>query len=189
MDFPTKVSEGTKSISTHWEYDTLSLRWEYHTYLTTIYPRERKIYSILRTILPGPEPPLANKLLTWLMSTMAPSGFGPLPWPVKLGHPNLAHQRHPHTMGNDACTWFGVIPSCARVHMLQTDSILFRYFLAHQNLMVHHPNVNIRALLVYYFSMLELNSAFVSLVRQCCYSCYRVHVTWTLCFDLCVQCI
>ncbi len=158
-------------------------------YLIAINSRERKIYSILRTIVPGHEPPLANKLLTWLMSTMAPSGFGPLPWPVMLGHPNLAHRCHPHTMGNDKCAWFGVIPSCAQVHTLRTDSILSWYFLAHQNLMVHHPNVNIRALLVYYFSMLDLNSAFASLIQRCCYSCCRVHVTWTHCFVLWVQCI
>ena len=25
------------------------------------------------------------------------------------------HRRHPHTMGDDDCAWFGLIPSMARV--------------------------------------------------------------------------
>ena len=32
----------------------------------------------------------------------------PLPSPVAQWHTNQAHRRHPHTMGDAACTWFGL---------------------------------------------------------------------------------
>jgi hypothetical protein len=83
------------------------------TSLIGIYSCEREIYSILRTIVPGPKPPLANKLLDMFGVNHGARRLWPLPWPVTLVHPNQAHQRHPHTMGNDRCTWFGVIPLCA----------------------------------------------------------------------------
>ena len=49
--------------------------------------------------------------------------------PVAPAHPNQRYRRHPHTMGNDACAWFGVNPSTSRVvgsvlegkNMLQYD--------------------------------------------------------------------
>jgi hypothetical protein len=31
----------------------------------------------------------------------------PLASPISLQRPNQAHQRHPHTMGDHPCTWFG----------------------------------------------------------------------------------
>ena len=34
----------------------------------------------------------------------------PLPSPVGRRHPNQAHRRHPHTMGDAACAWFGLNP-------------------------------------------------------------------------------
>jgi len=33
--------------------------------------------------------------------------LSPIPSHVGLGRPNQAHRRHPHTMGDDACAWFG----------------------------------------------------------------------------------
>ena len=36
-----------------------------------------RVYDILRTFVPGPKHPLANKLFGVFVSTMAPSGFGP----------------------------------------------------------------------------------------------------------------
>ena len=39
----------------------------------------------------------------------------PLPLPVTLGRPNPAHRRHPHTMGDGSCAWFGRPPTTARV--------------------------------------------------------------------------
>ena len=30
------------------------------------------------------------------------------------------HRRHPHTMGDDACSWFGIIPSVAQA----VDSVI-----------------------------------------------------------------
>ncbi len=41
----------------------------------------------------------------------------PLPLPVTLRRPNPAHRRHPHTMGDGSCAWFGRRSSswhCAR---------------------------------------------------------------------------
>ena len=65
----------------------------------------RKIYSFL-LLVPTYQVPHANKLLTFLMSTWC-QRLWPLPSPVALGHPNQAHRRHLHTMGNGACTRFG----------------------------------------------------------------------------------
>ncbi len=78
--------------------------------LIAIYLRERKIYSILRTIVPGPEPPLANKLLDMFGINHGAEWLWPLPLPVMLVHPNQAHRRHTHTTGNIACAPFGHSP-------------------------------------------------------------------------------
>jgi len=37
----------------------------------------------------------------------------PISWHVASGRPNQVHRRHPHTMGDDSCAWFGVISSTA----------------------------------------------------------------------------
>jgi hypothetical protein len=42
--------------------------------------------------------------------TMVAGGYGTLPLPVARRHPNQAHRRHPHTMGDVACTLFGINP-------------------------------------------------------------------------------
>jgi hypothetical protein len=63
----------------------------YHMSLIGIYLREGVIYSILRTIVPGPEPPLGNKLLGMFGVNHGAERLWPLPWPVTLVHPNKAH--------------------------------------------------------------------------------------------------
>ena len=42
--------------------------------------------------------------------------------PVAPAHPNQGYRRHPHTMGNGACAWFGVNPSTAQIHMIRRDT-------------------------------------------------------------------
>ena len=39
----------------------------------------------------------------------------PLPSPMARRHPNQAHMRHPHTMGDAVCAWFGLNPRGGRV--------------------------------------------------------------------------
>ncbi len=39
----------------------------------------------------------------------------PLPSPVAQRHPNQAHRRPPHTMGDAVCAWFGLNPPGGRV--------------------------------------------------------------------------
>jgi hypothetical protein len=46
--------------------------------------------------------------------TMVVGGFGSLPLPEAWRHPNQAHERHGHTMGDAASAWFGYIPLWAR---------------------------------------------------------------------------
>ncbi len=36
---------------------------------------------------------------------------GTMRTPCQRWRPNQVHRRHPHTMGDDDCTWFGLIPS------------------------------------------------------------------------------
>ena len=38
----------------------------------------------------------------------------PLPWYVAWVRPNQVHRRHPHTMGDDDCAWFGRNHATAR---------------------------------------------------------------------------
>ena len=50
-----------------------AIQYQISTYLFTCW----YAYSILRTFVPGPKHPLANKLFDIFMSTIALSGFGP----------------------------------------------------------------------------------------------------------------
>ena len=74
-----------------------------------------RVYGILRTFVPGPKHPLANKLFDMFGVNHGAEWLWPIPWHVAWGCPNQVHRRHPHTMGDDSCTWFGVISSTARV--------------------------------------------------------------------------
>ncbi len=90
------------------------------TSLIAIYLHERKIYSILRTIVPGPKPPLANQLLDMFGVNHGAERLWPLPWPMMLVHPNQALRHHTHTMGDVACAQFRRSPwgceHCAPPH-------------------------------------------------------------------------
>jgi hypothetical protein len=57
------------------------------TSLIGIYLREREIYSILHTIIPGSKPSLANKLLDMFGVNHGTKQLWPLPWPTMLVHP------------------------------------------------------------------------------------------------------
>ena len=74
-----------------------------------------RVYDILRAFVPCPKHPLANKLFVMFGVNHGVRPLWPLPLPVTLGRPNPAHRRHPHTMGDGSCAWFGRPPTTARV--------------------------------------------------------------------------
>ena len=91
----------------------LSMRVEYSIkpYLFACW----RVYDILRTFVPGPKHPLANKLFDMFGVNHGVKRLWPIPWHVTRGRPNQVRRRHPHTMCDYPCAWFGPIPSTARV--------------------------------------------------------------------------
>ena len=53
----------------------------------------------------------------------------PLPSPMARRHPNQAHRRHPHTMGDAACAWFGLNPPGGRVVSTPPPNAIMSFFL------------------------------------------------------------
>ena len=89
-----------------------------------------RVYDILRIFVPGPKHPLANKLFDMFGVNHGVERLWPLPWHVARGRPNQVRRRHPHTMCDDPCAWFGPIPSTARVGRSVTGDekmLRFRY--------------------------------------------------------------
>jgi len=76
-----------------------------------------RVYDILGIFVPGPKHPLAKKLFDMFGVNHGVERLWPIPWHVTWGCPNQVRRRHPHTMCNDPCAWFGPspIPSTARV--------------------------------------------------------------------------
>jgi hypothetical protein len=55
----------------------------------------------------------------------------PLPSPMARRHPNQAHRRHPHTMGDAACAWFGLNPLGGRVVSIPPPQRNYVFFFMH----------------------------------------------------------
>ena len=55
----------------------------------------------------------------------------PLPSPMSRRHPNQAHRRHPHPMGDAACAWFGLNPPGGRVVSTPASQRNYVFFLMH----------------------------------------------------------
>ena len=53
----------------------------------------------------------------------------PLPSPMARRHPNQAHRRHPHTMGDAACAWFGLNLPGGRVVSTPPPNAIMSFFL------------------------------------------------------------
>ena len=53
----------------------------------------------------------------------------PLPSPVARRHPNQAHRRPPHTMGDAVCAWFGLNPPGGRVVSTPPPTQLCLFFM------------------------------------------------------------
>jgi len=81
-----------------------------------------RVYGILPTFVPGPKHPLANKLFDMFGVNHGTERLWPISWHVAWGRPNQVHRRHPHTMGDDPCAWFGDISSTAQVGRSVTQS-------------------------------------------------------------------
>jgi hypothetical protein len=81
----------------------------------TIYSRDFVLYVLYVETVPVPQTPLANKLFVNTRCQPWRPAAWPVPLPVTRGRPNPAHRRHPHTMGDGACAWFGRPPTTARV--------------------------------------------------------------------------
>jgi hypothetical protein len=61
-----------------------------------------------------------------------------LPSPVARRHPNKAHRRRPHTMGDAACTLFGINPTGGRVVSTTTNSVNVSFCLSIRALLMVH---------------------------------------------------
>jgi hypothetical protein len=70
--------------------------------------------------------------------TMVASGYGTLPSPVAWRHPNQVHRHHPHTMGNAACTWFGINPPGGQVVSTTTTNVNVSFCLSIRALLMVH---------------------------------------------------
>jgi hypothetical protein len=108
--FPLLVSRNDETETCFHFHVHLPPITETRTSLIPISARDFYSYSILRTIVLVPLTPLPPKLLRILMSTMAAGRFATLTLPTVRRHPNRVHRRHPHTMGDAACAWFGRSP-------------------------------------------------------------------------------
>ena len=62
----------------------------------------------------------------------------PLPLPMAQRHPNQAHRRHPHTMGDTACAWFGINPPGGRVVSTTTTNVNVSFCLSIRALLMVH---------------------------------------------------
>ncbi len=61
-----------------------------------------------------------------------------LPSPVAWRNPNQAHRRHPHTMGDAACTLFGINPLGGRVVSTTTEIVNVSFCLSICTLLMVH---------------------------------------------------
>ncbi len=53
-----------------------------------------------------------------------------LPSPMARRHLNQTHRRHPHTMGDAACAWFGLNPPGGRVVSTPPPNAIMSFFYA-----------------------------------------------------------
>ena len=53
----------------------------------------------------------------------------PLPSPMARRHPNQTHRRHPHTMGDASCAWFGLNLPGGRVVSTPPPNAIMSFFL------------------------------------------------------------
>jgi hypothetical protein len=67
---------------------------------------------------------------------MVAGSYGTLPLPVARRHPNQVHRRHPHTMGDAACTWLGINPLGGKVVRTTTTNVNVSFCLSIRALLV-----------------------------------------------------